>query len=414
MQINNAEARRAELFYSAVMLNTDISYRTLCDLKDNGAIKDYRDLYDKDVLKQVINEEFKLKPETVHRIKKLLDSFGNIEKIVDNYVRIAVDNSIGVVSVLDKIYPYNWKVLSGMPQVFYVKGNYDLIDQMTLKGSVAVVGSRSPSKYSQYATDQICRELGEKGVTIVSGMAYGIDRQAHISSVNTKGGTIAVLAGGTDNIYPPKNKDIYDLMSIKGLIISEMPPGQQPLRQYFPSRNRLIAGLTDCTLIMEAGAVSGTLHTASFAANQGKEVFVLPNNIYYENALGGLKLLEDGGNVLLGSESVIDSVTRSLMFKRMGMGCPGEVVFEENEIDPFDNKTDIEALRELAKVRPDVLTDENWKLIMTDALSLKPLCADELCKVTMLPFYKVSSLLTDLELNGTVCQEKGKYSLTFV
>lgn len=414
MQINNAEARRAELFYSAVMLNTDISYRTLCDLKDNGAIKDYRDLYDKDVLKQVINEEFKLKPETVHRIKKLLDSFGNIEKIVDNYVRIAVDNSIGVVSVLDKIYPYNWKVLSGMPQVFYVKGNYDLIDQMTLKGSVAVVGSRSPSKYSQYATDQICRELGEKGVTIVSGMAYGIDRQAHISSVNTKGGTIAVLAGGADNVYPPKNKDIYDIMSIKGLIISEMPPGQQPLRQYFPSRNRLIAGLTDCTLIMEAGAVSGTLHTASFAANQGKEVFVLPNNIYYENALGGLKLLEDGGNVLLGSESVIDSVTRSLMFKRMGMGCPGEVVFEENEIDPFDNKPDIEALRELAKVRPDVLTDENWKLIMTDALSLKPLCADELCKVTMLPFYKVSSLLTDLELNGTVCQEKGKYSLTFV
>lgn len=414
MQINNAEARRAELFYSAVMLNTDISYRTLCDLKDNGAIKDYRDLYDKDVLKHVINEEFKLKPETVHRIKKLLDSFGNIEKIVDNYVRIAVDNSIGVVSVLDKIYPYNWKVLSGMPQVFYVKGNYDLIGQMTLKGSVAVVGSRSPSKYSQYATDQICRELGEKGVTIVSGMAYGIDRQAHISSVNTKGGTIAVLAGGADNIYPPKNKDIYDLMSIKGLIISEMPPGQQPLRQYFPSRNRLIAGLTDCTLIMEAGAVSGTLHTASFAANQGKEVFVLPNNIYYENALGGLKLLEDGGNVLLGSESVIDSVTRSLMFKRMGMGCPGEVVFEENEIDPFDNKPDIEALRELAKVRPDVLTDENWKLIMTDALSLKPLCADELCKVTMLPFYKVSSLLTDLELNGTVCQEKGKYSLTFV
>lgn len=414
MRINNAEARREEFFYSAVMLNTDISYRTLCDLKDNGALKDYRDLYDKELLKRIANNEFKVKPESVHRIKKLLDSFGKIEKIVDNYVKIAVENSIGVVSVLDKIYPYNWKVLSGMPQVFYVRGNYALIDSMTLKGSVAVVGSRSPSKYSQYATDQICRELGEKGVTIVSGLAYGIDRQAHISSVNTKGGTIAVLAGGADNVYPPKNRDIYDLISRNGLIISEMPPGQQPLRQYFPSRNRLIAGLSDCTLIMEAGTVSGTLHTASFAANQGKEVFVLPNNIYYENALGGLKLLEDGGNVLLGSESVIDSVTRSLMFKRMGMGCPGEVVFEDNEKDSFEQKDDIEALRELAKVRPDVLTDENWKMIMTDALSLTPLCADELCKVTMLPFYKVSSLLTDLELNGTVCQEKGKYSLTFV
>lgn len=414
MRINNVEARREEFFYSAVMLNTDISYRTLCDLKDNGALKDYRGLYDKELLKRIANNEFKVKPESVHRIKKLLDSFGKIEKIVDNYVKIAVENSIGVVSVLDKIYPYNWKVLSGMPQVFYVRGNYALIDSMTLKGSVAVVGSRSPSKYSQYATDQICRELGEKGVTIVSGLAYGIDRQAHISSVNTKGGTIAVLAGGADNVYPPKNRDIYDLISRNGLIISEMPPGQQPLRQYFPSRNRLIAGLSDCTLIMEAGTVSGTLHTASFAANQGKEVFVLPNNIYYENALGGLKLLEDGGNVLLGSESVIDSVTRSLMFKRMGMGCPGEVVFEDNEKDSFEQKDDVEALRELAKVRPDVLTDENWKMIMTDALSLKPLCADELCKVTMLPFYKVSSLLTDLELNGTVCQEKGKYSLTFV
>lgn len=414
MRINNAEARREEFFYSAVMLNTDISYRTLCDLKDNGALKDYRDLYDKELLKRIANNEFKVKPESVHMIKKLLDSFGKIEKIVDNYVKIAVENSIGVVSVLDKIYPYNWKVLSGMPQVFYVRGNYALIDSMTLRGSVAVVGSRSPSKYSQYATDQICRELGEKGVTIVSGLAYGIDRQAHISSVNTKGGTIAVLAGGADNVYPPKNRDIYDLISRNGLVISEMPPGQQPLRQYFPSRNRLIAGLSDCTLIMEAGTVSGTLHTASFAANQGKEVFVLPNNIYYENALGGLKLLEDGGNVLLGSESVIDSVTRSLMFKRMGMGCPGEVVFEDNEKDSFEQKDDIEALRELAKVRPDVLTDENWKMIMTDALSLKPLCADELCKVTMLPFYKVSSLLTDLELNGTVCQEKGKYSLTFV
>ena len=156
------------------------------------------------------------------------------------------------------------------------------------------------------------------------------------------------------------------------------------------------------------------LAIARMLANQGKEVFVLPNNIYYENAIGGLKLLEDGGNVLLGSESVIDSVSRSLMYKRMGMGCPGEVVFEENDKNEFDDKVDIGALRELAKVRPDVLTDDNWKMIMTDALSLKPLCADELCKVTMLPFYKVSSLLTDLELNGTVCQEKGKYSLTFV
>ena len=164
---------------------------------------------------------------------------------------------------------------------------------------------------------------------------------------------------------------------------------------------------------MEAGNCSGTLHTASFAANQGKEVFVLPNNIYYENAKGGLKLLEDGGNVLLGADSVIDSVTRSLMYKHMELGCASELNFR-NDKDDFTDKIDINALRELSKVRPDMLTDENWKTIITDALTLKPLCADELCTVTMLPFYKVSILLTELELNGTVCQEKGKYSLTFV
>ncbi len=165
---------------------------------------------------------------------------------------------------------------------------------------------------------------------------------------------------------------------------------------------------------MEAGAVSGTLHTASFAASQGKEVFVLPNNIYYENALGGLKLLEDGGNVLLSAESVIDSVARSLMYKRMDMGCPAELYYQDQIKDEFGGEPDIDALRELSKIQPEALTDDNWKALIKDSLTLKPMCADELCVLTMLPFYKVSKLLTELELNGTVCQEKGKYSLTFV
>ncbi|MBR3247865.1 MAG: DNA-processing protein DprA [Clostridiales bacterium] len=406
--------RDKDLFYSAVMLNTKINNRTLNELSEANAIRDYRDISDKDILKMITQKDLGLRPETVMKIKKLLENYGEIEKIVRDYRKIACANNIEVVSCLDAYYPYNWKVLSGMPKVFYVKGRYSLIDNMTLSGAVAVVGSRSPSKYAQYATDQMCSELGNKGITIVSGMAYGTDRQAHISSINTKGGTIAVLAGGCDNIYPPSNKDVYDLIRANGLIVSEMPPGQQPLRQYFPSRNRLIAGLTDCTLIMEAGAVSGTLHTASFAAAQGKEVFVLPNSIYYENALGGLKLLEDGGNILLNTDSVIDSVARSLMFKRMNLGCPGELYFHNEGNEAFEGEKDICALRELANVNPESLTDGDWKRIITDSLTMKPLCADELCVLTGLPFYKISKLLTDLELNGTVYQDKGKYSLTFV
>jgi len=408
------ESVNSDFFYSAMMLNSDINYKTLNDLTEHNAINDYRGLHNMDLLKAIVKENFDLKPETVHKVKSLIDSFSDIEKIANIYKQIASDNNIGVISCLDKYYPYNWKYLSGMPKVFYYCGNYSIVERMTLGGSVAVVGSRSPSKYAEYATDNICKALGEKGIAIVSGMAYGIDRQAHISSVNTSGGTIAVLAGGVDNIYPPKNRDIYELIRDKGVIISEMPPGQKPLRQYFPSRNRLIAGLSDCTLVMEAGSVSGTLHTASFAAGQGKEVFVLPNNIYYENAMGGLKLLEDGGNVLLNAEGVIDSVARSLMYKRMDMGCPAELYYQDQLKDDFSDQANIEALRELARVKPEVLTDENWKSIIKDSLTLRPMCADELCVLTTLPFYKVSKLLTELELNGTVCQDKGKYSLTFV
>ena len=406
--------RDKDFFYTAVMMNTKINYRTINELSDLKVIRNYRDISDKDLLKRIAGKEFCVRQDTLNRIEELLDAYKDIEKVVTGYKKTADANGIEVISILDDNYPYNWKCLSGMPKVFYTKGNYGLVSNMTLSGSVAVVGSRNPSKYALYATDQISKELGEKGITIVSGMAYGVDRQAHISSVNTKGGTIAVLAGGVDNVYPPANKDIYDIILNNGLILSEMPPGQMPLRQYFPSRNRLIAGLSDCTLIMEAGEVSGTLHTASFAASQGKEVFVLPNNIYYKNALGGLRLLEDGGNVLLNSESVVDSVARSLMYKRMELGCSGELLYRDIEKEEFGKGNDIDVLRELAKVRPEELTDDNWKELIKDSLTLKSLCADELCSMTMLPFYKVSRLLTELELNGTVCQEQGKYSLTFV
>ena len=412
MDINTG--RDKDFFYSAVMLNTKINYKTLRELTDLKLIRNYRDISDIDLLKSITAKDTGLNPETVNKIKVLTESYNDILKIVRNYKKIACINNIDVVSVLDEHYPYNWKCLSGMPNVFYTRGNYRLIEKMTLSGSVAVVGSRNPSRYALYATDKICRELGDKGITVVSGMAYGIDRQAHISSVNTGGGTIAVLAGGVDNIYPPSNKDVYDLICSNGLVLSEMPTGQQPLRQYFPSRNRLIAGLSDCTLIMEAGVVSGTLHTASFAASQGKEVFVLPNNIFYENAMGGLKLLEDGGCVLLNSEGVIDSVARSVMYKRMNLGCAAELYYSDIAGEDFGEGENIGVLREIAKTRPDDLTDENWKLIIKDALTLKSLCADELCAVTALPFYRISKLLTELELNGTVCQEKGKYSLTFV
>lgn len=402
-----------DFFYSAVRLNTEINYKTINELICSKAIGSYRELADMEQLKRIGDGSCELSDETTTRINQLIDSYSKIETIANEYKKIADANGISVVSCEDDNYPYNWKVQTGMPKVFYFSGNYSLLDQMVLKGSIAVVGSRNPSKYALYATEKFCSELGNKGITTVSGMARGIDRQAHLASVKTAGGTIAILAGGVDNIYPPDNKDLYNTIKQGGLILSEMPPGQQPLRQYFPSRNRLIAGLTDCTLIMEAGSCSGTLHTASFAANQGKEIFVLPNNIYYENAKGGLKLLEDGCNVLVSTDSVVDSISQALMYKRMTMGNKEDIYFDDKtETDTED--VGIDMLRTLAKEKPEELDDDKWKLLIKDMLTLNPLSADDINRAIQMPFYKLSKLLTDMELNGTVCQEKGKYSLTFV
>jgi len=412
--MSETDNRFKDFFYSALRLHTEINYKTINELYEKKAIDSYRELSDKETLERLIKEDNGLSEETVTRITALSDSYPKIETITSEYLKIAEKYGIDVVSCEDENYPYNWKVQTGMPKVFYYKGKYKMLEDMVLKGSIAVVGSRDPSKYALYATEQFCRDLGKKRITTVSGMACGIDRQAHMASVNTDGGTIAILAGGVDNIYPTQNKDLYDMIAKYGLIVSEMPPGQTPLRQYFPSRNRLIAGLSDCTLIMEAGACSGTLHTASFAANQGKEIFVLPNNIYYENALGGLKLLEDGANVLLNPESVIDSISQALMYKRITMGNNEDVYYRDFDKEEVGDKVGIEMLRTLAKEKPEDLDDDKWKLLIKDALTLKPLCTDEICKAMTLPVYKVTKLLTDLELNGTVCQEKGMYSLTFV
>ena len=127
----NDQINHQDLFYSAVMLNTDINYKTFRDLIDNKAIKTYRDISDREILTRIAKGEIKLRNDTVHRIKKLLDSYSDIEKIVGKYRKTALENNISVHSSLDENYPYNWKVLSGMPQVFYSRGNINLIGQMT-------------------------------------------------------------------------------------------------------------------------------------------------------------------------------------------------------------------------------------------------------------------------------------------
>lgn len=295
---------------------------------------------------------------------------------------------IFIVSEEDSDFPYYWKKLSGMPKLVFAKGRREVLEKSE-SGSCAVVGSRTPSAYSLQATRDMVRDMAAKDITIVSGMALGIDRAAHLQALNSGGPTIAFLAGGPDNVYPWANKDIYDSMTEKGLIISEMPPGTKAQKQYFPSRNRLISAISDCCLVMEAGSHSGTLHTASFAAAYGKEVYVLPNTIYSEFAMGGLRLINDGANILLKSGDVIQEIAERSYMKLIEKG-----------VNVFDD------------TKEELSDDVSVKKAIEEILSVKPKTSDELVAILKQPYFKVSALLSEMEINGRVTVEHGKFVLT--
>ena len=361
--------------------------REVRQLQSMGVLEHFWDLTQKPFLDGVDDLDISLKlkeklKRTAHEIDRIRHKGEVLQKAMD-------DLNIFIICEEDEDFPYYWKNLSGMPKMVFAKGRRELLAKAE-SGSCAVVGSRNPSAYSLQATRDIVRDMVAKDITIVSGMAMGIDRQAHLQALNMGGSTIAFLAGGPDNVYPLGNKDVYDSLTDKGLIISEMPPGTKAQKQYFPSRNRLISAISDCCLIMEAGVHSGTLHTASFAAAQGKEVYVLPNTIYSEFAMGGLDLIKDGANILLRSGDVINEIAERSYMKLVEKG-----------VDVFKNGEE-----------KDISDDASVKKLIEELLSIKPKTSDELVTQLKLPYFKVSSLLSELEIEGKVCVEHGKFVLT--
>ncbi|MDD4092960.1 MAG: DNA-processing protein DprA, partial [Smithellaceae bacterium] len=178
---------------------------------------------------------------------------------------------IHIVTFLDENYPRHLLNVYDRPALLYAAGQLQSDDI-----SIAIVGSRHASTYGKYTTDRISRELALRGATIVSGMARGIDSCAHRGALAAKGRTIAVLGSGLDVIYPPENKKLFDAIVQQGAVISEYPPGTQPLPFHFPARNRIISGMSYGVLVVEAGEKSGSLITAKLAMEQGREVFAIP------------------------------------------------------------------------------------------------------------------------------------------
>ncbi len=210
---------------------------------------------------------------------------------------------INVTTIFDKEYPSLLKQIYDPPWVLYCKGNLSLLAHPML---LSVVGTRHPTKYAYDELKILLPPLIEKNITIVSGLAIGIDQYAHEITLNALGKTIAVCAFGFDHIYPRSNATLFHTLSDSQLVLSEYPPFVKAKKWHFPERNRIISGLSLSTLIVEAKERSGSLITADTALQQNRDVFALPGRLSQEESLGTNHLIQQGAKLILSADNILE------------------------------------------------------------------------------------------------------------
>ena len=207
------------------------------------------------------------------------------------------------INMNSKYYPKRLRNIDDAPKELYCLGNLELLNY---KNNIAMIGSRNCSSYGERAAKDFAYNLAKEDICIVSGLAKGIDSFSHIGALNAKGKTIAVLGSGLDNIYPKENiKLVEEIIKNNGLVISEYPLGTKPLKYHFPARNRIISGLSDSVLVVEARKNSGTNITVDFALEQGKDIFVIPGNIYSKTSDGTNFLITEGAIPVLNYKDIL-------------------------------------------------------------------------------------------------------------
>jgi DNA processing protein len=242
--------------------------------------------------------------DTSYQSSILLSDHSDSEKIHEQ-IRQYKTNDITVITIFDKQYPHFLKEIYQPPWALFTKGELSLLEK---EPKLAVVGSRQATQYGKNAIRQIFPPLIDNGVLIVSGLARGIDALAHEAAIKNGGKTIAVIAGGIYHIYPKENMNLALEMMKTQLVISEYPPDTKPLRWQFPSRNRIISGLSRGTLIIEAKRKSGSLITANYAVNEGRDVFALPGSIFNPCSAGTNDLIQQGAKLIMSAEDILEEI----------------------------------------------------------------------------------------------------------
>lgn len=211
------------------------------------------------------------------------------DEYLNRHLRQYEQSGVQLITFNNPNYPYALKEISTPPLCLYCKGDVSLLNSFCF----AVVGTRKPTDYGIVVAKQYCKELANAGITIVSGLATGIDSVAHKTALENKGKTIAVLAGGVNQIYPQTNYNLAKTIEETNLLISEYPPNTKPLSYYFPIRNRIIAGLSKGVLVPEMGEKSGSMHTINYALEYNRDIFVVPGKINSPMSKGSNELIKN-------------------------------------------------------------------------------------------------------------------------
>jgi DNA processing protein len=287
---------------------------------------------------------------------------------------------IRLITLSDSSYPKDLREIHDPPPLLYLRGN-DIPADRTI---VAVVGSRNPSHYGLKVTEEICQALAQRNISVVSGMAKGIDSAAHRGCLRGRGFTIAVLGSGMDIIYPESNTSLFNHIAEKGSILTEFPLGTPPEAWNFPTRNRIISGLSKGVVVVEASKRSGSLITASLALDQGREVLAVPGSIESFKSTGTHLLIKQGAKLVENADDIV---------QELGLNdhSPAQAAMDTKRALPF--------------------MEEDEKRIY-DLLSDYPLHIDHITLRSKMDSAKVASLLTRLELKGIIMQLPGKMFVT--
>ena len=292
------------------------------------------------------------------------------------------------------------------PDVLHVAG-----DPMLLwHPAVAIVGSRGPSAAGAEHAHAFARALARAGYCIVSGLAAGIDAAAHRGALAANGRTIAVLGCGVDVVYPPRNRELHAEITAKGAVVSEYPPGTPARQGQFPRRNRIVAGLTLGTVVIEAALRSGALITARLAAEAGREVFALPGSIRNPKARGCHRLIRDGAALVESPEEVLAALSplaHSLADALRGRLASADAL--EGRRPPATSQNALEEPGGTALPAPPANEDPKYQKLW-QALGHDPTSMDALATRTGLTAAELSSMLLLMELDGHVAVEHGRYS----